>query len=180
MLEPSARLWLNQARSDYRASSRLLDDQDHETYCQAIAKYQQVVEKSVKAIAAAIRDAGISPIYTGFTHEVEKIVSALVLLPRGKGPTDIKDRIKALLNEGHRSEIRALCALAPKRPGPGELARRNTEYPFQRSDGSWIAPHDEGAFDLSDVERFRALATRIIEGSARTVSALERLPRPKP
>src|SRR6185312_3123102 len=160
MPEPPARLWLNQARSDLQASRRLFNTDDDGTFCQAIAKYQQVVEKSVKAIAAAVRDVGINAINIGFTHEVERVVSALVFLPRGKGPTNIKDQIKALLNEGHRREIKALCALAPKRPGPGELARRNTEYPYQRADGSWIAPHESGAFTISDVERFRTLATR--------------------
>ena len=175
MPEPPGRLWLNQAHSDLDAARRLFDTDDDSSFCQAISKYQQVVEKSVKAMAAAVRDAGISPINTGFAHEVEKIVSALVFLPRGKAPTDIRNRISGLLHEGHRSEIRALCALAPKRPGPGELARRNTEYPFQRPDGSWIAPHESGAFELSDVERFRDLASRISDGSARIVSALERL-----
>ncbi len=177
MPEPSARLWLNQALSDHHAATRLLDVEDCATYCQAISKYQQVVEKSVKAIVAAVRDVGIRAINTGYMHEVEKLVSALVLLPKAKGPTNLKDQIKALLNEGRRGEIRALCALAPKRPGPGELARRNTEYPFQRPDGSWIAPHEEGAFDLSDVERFRSLASRIIEGAAKIISAVDRLPR---
>jgi HEPN domain-containing protein len=177
MPEPPARLWLNQAHSDLAAARRIFDVDDESSFCQSIAKYQQIVEKSVKAVAAAVRDAGISAISTGFTHEVEKIVSALVLLPRDRGPKDIKGQIKALLNEGRRSEIRALCALAPKRPGPGELARRNTEYPYQRPDGSWIAPHESGAFTISDVNRFRALATRIIEGSARMISAIERLPR---
>ncbi len=177
MGEPPARLWLSQARSDWEAARRLLDLDDDGTFCQAIAKYQQVVEKSVKAIATAIRDAGISPISTGFTHEIEKLVSSLVHLPRGKGPTNIKDQIKSLLHEGHRGEIRALCALAPKRPGPDELARRNTEYPYQRPDGSWIAPHERGAFESSDIDRFRALASRIFNGSARTVSAIAHLSR---
>jgi hypothetical protein len=176
MPDPSARLWLNQAHSDLKAAERLFDTTDDNFFCQAIAKHQQVVEKSVKAIAASIRDAGIGSINTGFSHEVEKIVSGLVLLPKNKRALEIKDKIKALLHEGHRSEIRALCSLAPKKPGPGELARRNTEYPFQRPDKSWIAPHEVGAFQSSEVERFRELSNRIINGAARIVSAVERLP----
>ncbi len=179
MNEPPARLWLNQARSDLKAGERVFNATDEGSYCQAIAKYQQVVEKSVKAITAAVKQAAMGSIGTGFKHEVDKLVWALVLIPKGKGPADIKNRIRSLFHEGHRGEIRALCLLAPRKPGPGELSRRNTEYPYQRLDETWIAPHESESFSKTEVERFRRLASRIIEGSAKILSALERSTKPQ-
>ena len=53
------RLWLSQAHSDLAASGRVLIPTDGRTYCQAISKYQQAVEKTVKALGAALHSNGI-------------------------------------------------------------------------------------------------------------------------
>jgi len=142
--------------------------------CHSIAKHQQTVEKSVKAIVAALSERGIIRVATGFRHTVERLVSALVHLPHSPGNKDLQGRIHGLLNEHHRAEIDALCLLAPKRPDPGQLARRNTEYPYQNADGSWRAPADDGSFREAEVDRFRRLAYRIHGGSCRIVSAASR------
>jgi HEPN domain-containing protein len=166
--------WLRQARADLSAAARFHDSKDDSTACQAVAKHQQTVEKSVKAIVAAVDDRGIMSIQTGFSHDVERLISALMHLPRRPGNRDIQNRINGLFNEHHRGEIKAICLLAPQRPGPRRLAGRNTEYPYQNPDGSWRAPADPGSFDRKDVERFRLLATRVCDGSARVVSAVYR------
>lgn len=166
--------WVRQAGSDLAAAATCYDAADDSTACHAVAKHQQTVEKSVKSIIAALNDRGVVAVPTGFRHDVERLVSALVLLPRRPANQDIQNQIHGLLNEHHRGEIHALSQLAPKRPDPGQLARRNTEYPYQNADGSWRAPADSGSFERKDVERFHALATRIHQGSSRIVAAIYR------
>jgi hypothetical protein len=166
--------WLRQAGSDLSIGLLSYDPAEDATMCQAIAKHQQAVEKSVKAIVAGLNDLGIIRSSTGYSHDVEWLVSILVHLPHQAKNKHIQRMIRGLLNEHHRSEIKAICLLAPKKPDPGQLARRNTEYPYQNADGTWRAPVDEGSFVEKDVERYRQVAARIYEGSTRIVSALYR------
>jgi len=173
MDEPSARLWLNQAHSDFDAATRSLDLKDHGSFCQAIAKHQQVVEKSVKAVAAALGPAGFRFIRIGYSHKLQAIISLLFHLPTGKDGSGIVAQIRNLLSDHDRAEIVALSSLAPAMPPPGRLASKNTEYPFQKPDGSWVAPCDDGAFSSREVERFSTLSARVIVRSGKIVSALE-------
>ena len=166
--------WLHQAASDLAASDRCYDHRAEETICHAIAKHQQAVEKAVKAIVAALNDRGVINVATGFRHDVERLVSVLTRLPHRPSNKEIQNQIHGLLNEHHRGEIKAICLLAPKRPGAGELARRNSEYPYQNRDGTWRAPSDDGSFGKRDIERFRLVANRILDGSFRIVSAIYR------
>ena len=176
MPDPDASLWVSQAESDRLGASRLFDAADHRTFCQTIAKHQQSVEKSVKAIGAAVRDAGIVTLPRShyYSHDVDTLISALRRLPRPKDNRDIQGRIDKLLGEHHRAEIKALCNLAPRRPGPGGLHQRNSEYPFETAPGTWTAPALPGAFDARDVIRFAKLSERIYEGTRQIVSALRR------
>ena len=169
-----ARLWLDQAHSDLRASELIFNPSDHGSFCQTVAKHQQVVEKSVKAVAAALRTSGrnIHPI--GFSHSLDSIISAIFNLPHRKDVSGILNRVRILLDEHTRGEIAALIALAPKRPAPGQLALKNTEYPFQKPDGKWIAPCHERVFVASEVRRYSIVAKRVIYGSGPIVSALDR------
>jgi HEPN domain-containing protein len=50
------RAWLRQAQSDRESAERVLDLGDEPTFCHGIAKFQQAVEKSIKALVAALRD----------------------------------------------------------------------------------------------------------------------------
>jgi HEPN domain-containing protein len=177
MPDPGANLWISQAQSDLRGAASIYDANDHRTYCQAIARYQQTVEKAIKAIAAAVRDAGIEtvPVSHYYKHDVEKLVSALRHLPHPNDRRDIKSSINTLLNQYHREEITALSQLAPKRPNAGELHVRNTEYPYEIEAGVWTAPALPGAFSQHDVRRFEQLAERIYHGTRQIVSALRRV-----
>jgi HEPN domain-containing protein len=166
--------WLRQAGSDLAAAKLCYIPTDEQTSCHAVAKHQQAVEKSIKGIVAGLNDTGVLKVHTGFNHDVERLVSALVHLPHAAGNKDIQNRINGLLNEHHRSEIRAICALAPKRPIAGELARRNTEYPYQNQDATWRAPADKESFGPKDAERFRRIAHNLYEGASRVVSAMYR------
>jgi hypothetical protein len=167
---------VSQAESDRQGAGRLYDPDDHRTYCQTIAKYQQMVEKSIKAIAAAVRDVGIVtfPLSHYYKHDVDTLISALRHLPQPKDNREIQGRINRLLGEYHRAEIKALSELAPKKPGPRALHARNNEYPYETARGVWTAPALPDAFQLQEVERFRELAERIYEGTRQIVSALRR------
>lgn len=147
------------------------------SHCQAIAKQQQAAEKSVRALVAALREAGFTTMPTRRTHDVEAEISALRRIPfRGDADSrDVGSRLNHLLSEHRCAEIRALCALAPKWPAPGWLFPKNTEYPYQDRDGSWRAPADPGSFRRSDVDRFRNLTKRLVLEVTRLVSAVQRI-----
>lgn len=180
MSEAPARTWLAQVESDLLAAERVLDRAQGGawSYCQAIAKQQQAVEKSIRTIVAALRESGLMNMPTRRIHRVDHEISALIRLSSAHeaAPRDVGDHIRHLLNEHRRGEIRALCALAPRWPGPGDLFTQNHEYPFQSSDGSWRAPAEAGSFRLSeDVDRFRVLMNEVVRGTRRLVTALDRM-----
>jgi HEPN domain-containing protein len=178
MAEAGAGVWWIQADADRRAARRVFDLADERTYCQAVAKQQQAVEKSVKALAAAVRDARLASVRIKFTHEVDKLLNALNRLhpPTGENAV-IQSRIHQLISTRWEKEIGDLMALAPKALAEGEmLLARNTEYPYQNADGSWRAPAESGSFSDADVRRFQALADHIVFGTERLISAIERRP----
>jgi hypothetical protein len=167
--EPIA--WLSQAAADRHAAERFVADEKGTGRCHAIAKWQQTVEKAVKALVAALHDAGILGAGVRAKHDVERYIWALLRLPRAAGNRTIQQLLHGLLDQNTRSGISALDALVPRLP-----PRRNTEYPFPE-DGQWTYPAAEGVFSVQEVERFRALAHRILEGAGRIVSAIRRRPR---
>jgi HEPN domain-containing protein len=166
--------WFVQAASDYESAQRLLDREDPATYCQVIAKCQQTVEKGVKSVVAALIEANELTLQIGYKHEAERFVSTLLRSSR-KWDKGIQAEIEAWLAERWRGEIRAVDALVPKRPPPGQRPARNTEYPFQDPDGSWHAPAAVGVFDIKDVERFLRLARHVYVGAAKIRSAIKRM-----
>lgn len=174
MVEAAAHLWITQADSDRWTANRIFDAAQSRSYCQAIAKYQQVVEKSIKAIAAALRDRLIVSIPIGYKHDAARIASALRRPARPNDPTDIQHHINKLVTEYVLNEIKALDSLAPKRPTPGALHGRNTEYPFELIAGDWTTPALIGVFEETEVKRFQQLAERVHQNAKEIVSALRR------
>jgi HEPN domain-containing protein len=167
------RAWLIQARADLTCAEHVLGSQDPARYCHVLAKYQQAVEKAIKGLIAALRDAGVLAIEIGYGHGIERFLKVLVKLPHAAENKEVQASIRQRLDPKVRGDIRALDALAPKRPAPGALPARNTEYPFRQGD-EWRAPAEAETFSAADVERFRALAHRIVPACERTVSAIER------
>jgi len=178
MAEAGASIWWLQADADRRAARRVFELPDERTFCQAIAKQQQAVEKAVKALAAAVRDARLASIRIKFTHDIDKLLNALNRLHRPTGENAaIQSRIHRLFSARWEAEISALMALAPKaRLEEEPIAVRNTEYPYQNADGSWRAPAQSGSFSDTDVRRFQVLADYVVDGSDRLISAIERRP----
>ncbi len=175
MAEASGDLWISQANSDLWAAERLFDAAQPRSYCQAIAKCQQTVEKSVKALTAALRDRFIfrpdSKVF--YKHEVDELASALRRLSMRSDPADIRSALSRMLTPHHIAEIKALQTLIPRKPPAGGLHARNTEYPFELLAGEWTAPALNAFTDL-DVRRFRQLAEHIYSATNRIVSILRR------
>lgn len=169
------RAWLRQARSDHQAAQVLMDSRREEMKCQVVAKCQQAVEKSVKALVGALNDSRVMRRPIGYKHNVERFMAALIHLPRREDLKDMQRQIYGLLSEQVRADIRALENLTPKAPPPGENPSRNTEYPFIDATGSWKAPADKAVFSNREIERFRALADRLYHGCSEIVSALNLL-----
>lgn len=167
MDEPVA--WLSQAMADRHAAERFAV-QEHDR-CHAIAKWQQTVEKAVKAIVSALHDRGTLGSGVRARHDVERYVAALVRLPRAAGNRTIQQLLHGLLDQNTRAAINALDALTPRHP-----PQRNTEYPFQDATGQWTYPAAHGIFSTEEAQRFRALAHRVLAGAGRIVSAIRRAP----
>ncbi len=177
MLDPPAHLWLSQAHSDFCAAERVYQAKDDSTYCQAIAKYQQVVEKSVKALAAGLQHAKITQISAThyYKHDVGRLAQAIRHSVDPKNLGEIHDKIAELFNAHYREEIRILSSFAPRRPPPGAPHPRNTEYPFQDRNGDWTAPAKSKSFTSQEVIRFNKLADQIWKQCNKIISALPRL-----
>ncbi len=172
-----SRAWITQAKSDLKAAECLVNNRLAD--CHVAAKFQQSVEKAVKAMVVALREVGLVSTSVGYRHEVERFMSILLRLPRTNkraGVRDVQNHIFRLLDEPTRGSIRALDALVPKRPPAGAPSARNTEYPFEKAPNDWVAPATEGVFVQDEMFRYRLLASRITSGADRVISALRRLP----
>lgn len=170
MDEPTA--WLYQARADWLAAERFVADEVGTGRCHAIAKWQQTVEKAVKALMSALQHAGILNAGFRHRHEVERYIGMLIRLPRAEGNRTIQQLLSGVLDKNTRAGIKTLDGLAPQFP-----PRRNTEYPFLAAHGQWTYPAAEGVFSQDEVRQFRELAYRVLDGAERVVSAIRRRPR---
>lgn len=168
--------WLNQALSDRLAAERFGQGSDDTQWCHAVAKYQQTVEKAVKAIVAAVRKVGIS-LTIGYTHPIEPLVDALIRSPRTKRSTDTISTLSKFFNLDTRLLIQSLEALIPRKPPPGELHRRNTEYPFEIARDQWNIPAAPGAFSAEELGNYRRLASRIVNMAEKIISSICRAPK---
>jgi hypothetical protein len=168
------RAWLRQAESDYEASARLYDPADPSTYCHSIAKCQQAMEKVVKSLIACLRDAEIVSIHVGYQHDVARYISTLLFLPRVQANRTIQRRIHRILDTGTRQKIETLDELAPRRPAPGALHARNTEYPFQQAPGAvWRIPAERDVFSRKECEDYRSLASVLVREFGMLLFAIE-------
>lgn len=177
MAEASGEVWLRQAWSDLEAAKALHVGKRPEFCCQVLSKCQQTVEKSIKAVVAALAGKGIISVAIGRKHDTTRFFSELIRRSFRKADPELQMQVIGLLTEHRRAEIFALERLAPKWPAPGRPFPRNTEYPFQQHDGTWCAPADADSFDWkADVGRFRSLAENVFHGCGRVVSLATREP----
>lgn len=141
--------WVTQAASDLAAGKRLYQKGDATTYCQALSKYQQTVEKSVKAMVAAVNDLGVHFMSVTPSHVPTREIDALLVLRRAIDNVSV-DRLAEIFKK-YRKPVEDLCRLAPKWPDDGYTFARNTEYPFQVGAG-WAAPALPDSFTEEETE----------------------------
>jgi hypothetical protein len=153
--------WLTQVESDYQAAQRVYAPDDHRTYCQAIAKHQQAVEKLVKATSALLAEGGIA-LPTDHSHHPAKFITRLRRLSYESRRAEQHRWISKTFSNQMSTDIKWICLLAPKLPDKrGDLLSRNTEYPFHHPDGTWRAPAEAGVFSPDEVERSSKIAWQL-------------------
>ena len=150
-----SKAWIVQIRSDFAAGDQVYLVAASSTYCQAIAKYQQTVEKSVKAMVAAVNDLGIEFTTITPSHLPSQEITALLLLRRAIDNASVE--ALARLFGRYRKEVESLCHLAPRWPEKGQPFILNTEYPYQVPNG-WSAPAVADTFREKDVANARRTA----------------------
>lgn len=167
--------WVLQAKSDLAAAQAVLKEGDVSTFCQALAKYQQVTEKSVKGMVAALNELGISQPSISGNHNLAHEMNGLDAVRR-KRP-DLDDTSIGMIDRllrGHKTDVMWLSALAPSGP-KGQVYPKNTEYPFNdASAGGWTAPAASDVYALAEVKRAHSLAWPLHQIAARFASSLRR------
>ena len=149
-----ATAWIVQIESDFAAAELLFVKTNAATYCQAISKYQQTVEKSVKAMVAAVNDLG-SDLTVTASHLPVSEIDGLLRLRKVIDNASV-NRLAKIFNQ-HRAAVESLCRLAPRWPDDGKSFARNTEYPFRIED-RWTAPAVEGSFAYQEAIDAQATA----------------------
>jgi hypothetical protein len=166
---------MRQAECDYRAAHRLDTDADPRTRCQAISKYQQSVEKSVKAVLDKLHEAGVTNAHSDRRHDVTRYAALFAKMPRAGNTRALLNQLAGLFTETIVQQMAVLDSLVPTYPPTGTLAARNHEYPFQQSAADWRAPSDEDSFTSGEIKRIRSCAGSLMIGLRRIFDALERL-----
>ncbi len=164
--------WITQAKSDWRTALLLAAEADD---CQRVAKYQQAVEKSVKALAVALTRAGIVAYNVGSAHDVARIASSIQAAAPAwsRQYKDLKRQLAKAFARHHLESIKQLDAIVPQYPAKGQLARRNSEYPFQQVAGdTWCVPCGPSTFSKGDVKRYEATAKTVVDVADKLVTAL--------
>ena len=90
--------WISQAIADYRASERFPVDEPQIGHCHAIAKLQQAVEKSIKAVVVVLDEAQIMTAGSITRHEVSKYTDTLLRLPRTRDNKAVQNLIRGLFD----------------------------------------------------------------------------------
>ena len=160
-----------------RAVGELIATNLNEPSCHAIAKWQQAVEKCMKGIVAALRDAKVLHQDPGFDHKVADLTEVLIRLPRASDNRMIHRHLMGMFDPATKAALRSLDALVPRRPPKGRPPVRNTEYPFRSDRNDWLHPASAGVFSKEEEARFRAVAHRDAAGAGKIVSAILRSPR---
>ena len=122
---------MKQAESDLRTAERVDNDNDARTRCQAISKYQQSVEKSMKAVLDKLFAAGVIAQASDRRHHVARYAAVLSGFPATPDNRQLLNQLRRLFTQPVIDQIGFLDSLVPVYPANGALAARNHEYPFQ-------------------------------------------------
>lgn len=177
-----------QAKSDLDVADKKLGGTEcsAELRAHVVAKYQQCVEKSVKAAIVALRDGGTvlslaankpaTASKAPKTHEVARLVAAILHAPKGT-KLDPLTRMQNLFSKrGVADAVKAIDAHAPAWPKTaGALHARSTEYPFETTANQWKPPCTPDSFSAAEVKRAHKTAWQLFHALDKIVSALERV-----
>lgn len=167
--------WMTQARSDYRAAQRLDNHADPTTRCQAVAKFQQCVEKSIKAILDKLHLAAVVAQGSDSRHPVARYAQTFALAPRDKNNRNLLNQLSATFTASVIDGVKLLDSFVPVYQKPPTPQRRNHEYPYQDAALNWHAPTEPTAFSDGEMKRARACAGRLMNTLPRILTALDRL-----
>lgn len=143
--------------------------------CHALAKYQQAVEKALKALTISLRVRWKWEVYPGRRHRAEPLILTLVRFPRSSiGHRDVQGQLSKFFDPGLRSEVRRLDELAPSWPDEGMPHLRNTEYPYNDPVEGWLPPCEPAAFSPAETEDHASVSSRVVRRSAQWISSIER------
>ena len=135
--------------------------------CHSVAKWQQTVEKAIKA-------AGLGPARRGNSRDGVSPPS------RGASPSPRAYSIAAIPWTPTNPASLAWCSRSEhangdsgdRRTRPGASAALEHGVSFPIGQGEWSYPAAEGVFSEEEGRRFRALAHRVLNGAGRIVSAV--------
>ena len=171
----SSGAWLRQANSDMLAANCLSACNSEDLYCQISAKCQQVVEKSVKAIAAELTERGIVTLTIGFKHDIGKLITAIITTPHSrKNSNSVPEYISSALNN-NRLNIQVLMGLAPHKPTDSDSLPRNTEYPFHNERSVLIDPSDSDVFTQTETEGRIKFAGAVLKQARKLILVTKRM-----
>ena len=167
--------WMRQAESDLRTAKRVDNHADARTRCQAISKYQQCVEKSIKGVLDKLHVAGLITQGSDRGHRVARYAAVLGGFPATPDNRALLNQLRRLFTERVLDQINLLDSLVPAYPAPGTAAARNHEYPFQDAAGDWHAPSDDDAFTAGEMKRIRNCAGLLARRLRQILDALDLL-----
>ncbi len=105
--------WLRQTNSDMLAASCLSARDSEDLYCRICAKCQQVLEKSLKAIATELTDRGKVTLTIGFIHNIDGLIAPILRTPHFKS---VRNSVPEYISSTLRNNllnIKILMSLAP-------------------------------------------------------------------
>src|SRR2546423_7135416 len=105
------RAWMRQAESDFRTAQRSDNQRDARTRCQAIAKYQQCVEKSAKAVLDKLHAAGLLHDGSDRSHKVARYAPILTGFPTTRNSHDLLNELRRVFTEAVVEQINLLDSL---------------------------------------------------------------------
>ena len=149
------------AEREYRAAAH----NSSQIWCHAVAKYHQTVEKAVKAIVAALREAGFWRGPPSDLCMMSNSTCTRSFVRRTWAGSWFSVTWFASLMQPREPQSGPWKLLSLKAPLPGGRLRRNTEYPFHDADGALTYPSIPDGFSREEVDRFRTLAHRLAESA---------------
>lgn len=156
-------------RVGFCSSGNVVSEEQCDDLLSGNCEIQQTVEKSVKAMVAAVNDLG-SDLTVTASHLPTNEIDSLLRVRRAIDNVSV-DRLVRIF-EIHRASVEGLCSLAPRWPEDGKSFARNTEYPYLRAD-TWTAPAVQDSFTLQETVEAQKTARAFHKAAIDFVSSVK-------